>query len=59
MVSKNAYGYHVRPVEMTRGNKQGNNAFSAQPQQNSQNILDFVQSEQFVVKLLSSRTTTP
>lgn len=26
-VSGAAYGYQVRPVEMTRGNKQGNNAF--------------------------------
>ena len=27
MVSKMAYGTHVRRVEMTRGNRQGNNAF--------------------------------
>ena len=38
-VSRNAYGYHVRPVEMTRGNKQGNNAFAAKPIENTKNLL--------------------
>ena len=26
-VSKKAYGVNIRPVQMTRGNRQGNNAF--------------------------------
>ena len=35
-VSNYAYGHYVRPVQMTRGNRQGNNAFLAEDEHSNE-----------------------
>ncbi len=47
MVSNMAYGARVRRVQMTRGNRQGNNAFLDHEDSIEQNPWSYIQSEWF------------
>lgn len=52
MVSNMAYGTRVRRVQMTRGNRQGNNAFMEYTDEQTKNLLSYVSSEQFLRGML-------
>jgi hypothetical protein len=52
MVSHMAYGARVRKVEMTRGNRQGNNAFLQYSDNDHKNPVNYVTDEEFMIKML-------
>jgi hypothetical protein len=56
MVSNMAYGRRVRKVEMTRGNRQGNNAFLEYEDNDNRNPVDFITDENFIRNILYSKT---
>lgn len=56
MVSNMAYGTRVRKVEMTRGNRQGNNAFLQYEDNYNRNPVHFTTDERFIRNILYSKT---
>jgi hypothetical protein len=54
MVSHMAYGTRVRRVEMTRGNRQGNNAFLQYEDNYQKNPVHYVNDENFMRRMLYS-----
>ena len=56
MVSHMAYGARVRKVEMTRGNRQGNNAFLQYEDNQNRNPVHFTTDERFIRNILYSKT---
>lgn len=54
MVSHMAYGARVRRVEMTRGNRQGNNAFLQYTDNYNKNPVQYVTDESFMRRMLYS-----
>ena len=56
MVSNMAYGTRVRKVEMTRGNRQGNNAFLQYEDNHNRNPVNFTTDERFIRNILYSKT---
>jgi ankyrin repeat protein len=56
MVSNMAYGARVRKVEMTRGNRQGNNAFLQYEDNHNRNPVHYTGDERFVRNILYSKT---
>lgn len=56
MVSNMAYGTRVRRVEMTRGNRQGNNAFLQYEDNNHKSPVNYVTDESFIRKILYNQS---
>ena len=56
MVSHMAYGARVRRVEMTRGNRQGNNAFLQYEDNYTKNPVQYVTNEEFMRRMLYSES---
>lgn len=56
MVSHMAYGARVRKVEMTRGNRQGNNAFLQYEDNYQRNPHQQITDESFIRRILYSNT---
>jgi hypothetical protein len=52
MVSHMAYGARVRRVQMTRGNRQGNNTFLEYPDNNQKNPVYYITDEYFIKRML-------
>jgi hypothetical protein len=56
MVSNMAYGTRVRRVEMTRGNRQGNNAFLQYQDNHQVSPINYLTSEEFIEEILYGET---
>ena len=58
MCSERTFGFKVAAVQMSRGNKQGNNAFIQDVISKESNIHNYVKGNQFIENLLASPLTT-
>jgi hypothetical protein len=56
MVSEMAYGTKVRRVEMTRGNRQGNNAFLQYEDNYTKDPVNYVTNQKFMCMMLYSES---
>jgi ankyrin repeat protein len=59
MVSHMAYGARVRKVNMTRGNRQGNNAFLQYEDNYERNPVNYITDEDFISRVLNNHSVDP
>lgn len=54
-----AYGARVRKVQMTRGNRQGNNAFLQYEDNHTRNPVHYITDEDFLARMLACEDVDP
>lgn len=59
MVSNMAYGTRVRRVQLTRGNRQGNNAFLEDSNNNRMDPITYVGNQWFIKRMFFSHHVSP